>query len=244
MSKLKAAQLKYAIPSMFTLCAVAASFYAILQAASGLFSQAAYGVIAAMVFDSLDGRSARFTNTCTAFGASFDSIADMLAYGVAPAIMIYCWGLFRLGRLGYLVCFIFCACVALRLARFNVMQQVVDKKYFQGLSSTIAGGFMVTFILACVQYGLYSTYILWFAAGLTLATALIMVSNLKFYSFKEIHAAPKLVALLLLIALIVLISLTYRFKGLIAWASLASYILINLVLQPWYKSGTLIKQNV
>lgn len=238
MVKLKTLQLKYAIPSLFTLCAIAASFYSLLQAASGLFNLAAYGVIAAMVFDSLDGRSARFTNTCTAFGASFDSITDMLAYGVAPAIMLYCWGLFRLGRIGYLVCFIFCACTALRLARFNVMQAVVDKRYFQGLSSTMAGGFVVTFILACVQYQIYNTLILWLAVVLSVTAAFLMVSNLKFYSFKEIHAAPKLVAVVILSALLILISLTYRFKGLIAFGVLASYIGVNLILQPWFKTKT------
>ncbi|MFN7093857.1 MAG: CDP-alcohol phosphatidyltransferase family protein [Burkholderiales bacterium] len=244
MLKLKPSGLKYAIPSIFTLCAMCAAFYAILEASSGFYNNAVYGVIIAMIFDSLDGRSARFTNTCTAFGASFDSITDMLAYGVSPAVMIYCWKLFRLGKIGYIVCFIFCACAALRLARFNVMLADTDKKYFQGLSSTIAGGFIVTFILACVQYSLYDGHaMLLFAAVLTLVTGLLMVSNLKFYSFKEIHGSPKLVALGLLIALIILISLTYRFKGIIAFGVLATYICLNVVLQPWFKSNSDVTNN-
>jgi len=225
-------KIKYVIPSTFTLCAMFSAFYAILQSTSGFFELAAYGVICAMVFDGLDGRSARFTNTCTAFGASFDSITDMIAYGVAPAIMIYCWGLNKLGKIGYIVCFIFCACAALRLARFNVLINVSDKKYFRGLSSTLAGGFIVTFILACIQYKINEPYIIFTGLGLTLITALLMVSNFKFYSFKEIHASPKIVAVIILSGLIILTSLTFKYKGLIAFSVITLYIVINIALQP------------
>jgi CDP-diacylglycerol--serine O-phosphatidyltransferase len=239
MGKVKAQQLKYAIPSSFTICAMMAAYYAILHAASGVFTQAAYGVIVAMIFDSLDGRSARLTNTCTAFGASFDSLTDMMAYGVAPAIMMYCWGLFRLGKTGYLVCFIFCACAGLRLARFNVMAATSDKRFFHGLSSTMAGGFIVAFILACVQYGIYGNGVIYFASGLTIVTALLMVSNLKFYSFKEIKRSPRLVAVVLTIVLGLLVGLTVKYKGLCVFAVLGMYILINLLLQPLFNSRSL-----
>ncbi|MDQ5947969.1 MAG: CDP-diacylglycerol---serine O-phosphatidyltransferase, partial [Pseudomonadota bacterium] len=150
--------------------------------------------------------------------------------------MMYCWGLFRLGKIGYLVCFIFCACAGLRLARFNVMIGIVDKRFFQGLSSTIAGGFIVTFLLTCVQHGVYGLHTLYFAAGLTVVTALLMVSNVKFYSFKEIHGSPKIIALVLSIVLVLLIMLTYKYKGLIVFGLLAGYIGINLLLQPFYKT--------
>ena len=139
-----------------------------------------------MIFDGLDGRSARLTNTCTPFGASFDSITDMMAYGVAPSIMLYCWGLFSLGKFGYIVCFIFFVFVlALRLARFNVMLAQVDKRYFQGLSSTIAGGFLVSFILLCVQNQWHNSEIILLGSVITTISALLMVSNIKFYSFKR-----------------------------------------------------------
>lgn len=233
MAVIKVGKLKYAIPSLFTLCALFFSFYALLQSASGSFNNAVYSVILAMIFDSLDGRSARLTNTVTPFGASFDSITDMMAYGVAPSMMIYCWGLFRLGKIGYLVCFIFCACAGLRLARFNVMPvSNTSKKYLQGLSSTIAGGFVVSFILVCIQHVAYSNLI--FAAALTVFTSILMVSNLKFYSFKEFGCSPRLSALILSIILVALIFLTYKFKGLILFGSIAVYIIINLVLQPIY----------
>jgi CDP-diacylglycerol--serine O-phosphatidyltransferase len=221
---------KYLIPSTFTILAMLASFYAILQAASGGFIAASYGVIAAMVFDSLDGRSARLTNTCTAFGASFDSIADMMAYGVAPAIMMYCWGLFRLGKLGYLVCFIFCACAGLRLARFNVMLAVVDKKYFQGLSSTIAGGFVVSFILGCSQFGWYNQKLVIVAAILTFISALLMVSNIRFFSFKVMGMSKGLTMSLLILFIIAAILLIIFLKGLAVFAVLACYIGIALIL--------------
>lgn len=229
-------KLKYLIPSTFTLIAMLSAFYAVLQASSGFFSHAAYGVIIAMIFDSLDGRTARMMNTCTAFGASLDSITDMMAYGVAPAIMMYCWGLFRLGKMGYLVCFIFCACAGLRLARFNVMLGITDKRFFQGLSSTIAGGFIVTFILFCVQYGLYHHYVIYGASILTFITALLMVSNLKFYSFKQISGSPKLIGFLFVALLLIVTLLTIKYKGLVVFALLATYIGINLILQPFFRA--------
>ena len=230
MAKLEMRKAKYLIPSTFTICAMFTSFYAILQAASGEFIMASYGVIAAMIFDSLDGRSARLTNTCTAFGASFDSIADMMAYGVAPAIMMYCWGLSSLGKIGYLVCFIFCACAGLRLARFNVMIGIVDKKYFQGLSSTIAGGFIISFILTCAQYGWHNHNLITAGAVLTVITALLMVSNIKFFSFKSMGMSPKLTLVLFILFLIVIFALIYQYKGLVLFVVLAAYIVITLIL--------------
>lgn len=197
-------RLKYVVPSVFTLCAMLAAFYSVLQSASGSFHAAAYGVIIAMIFDGLDGRSARLTNTCTPFGASFDSITDMMAYGVAPSIMLYCWGLFSLGKFGYIVCFIFCACAGLRLARFNVMLAQVDKRYFQGLSSTIAGGFLVSFILLCVQNQWHNSEIILLGSVITMISALLMVSNIKFYSFKEINVSSKF-KLFMIVASVVLL---------------------------------------
>ena len=169
-----------------------AAFFSVLQSASGSFHAATYGVIIAMIFDGLDGRSARLTNTCTPFGASFDSITDMMAYGVAPSIMLYCWGLFSLGKFGYIVCFVFCACAGLRLARFNVMLAQVDKRYFQGLSSTIAGGFLVSFILLCVQNQWDTPQMIVLGSIITIVSALLMVSNVKFCSFKEVNVSSRL----------------------------------------------------
>lgn len=221
-------KLKYAIPSFFTLCAMLAAFYSVLQSASGSFHAAAYGVIIAMVFDGLDGRSARLTNTCTPFGASFDSITDMMAYGVAPSIMLYCWGLFSLGKFGYIVCFIFCACAGLRLARFNVMLAQVDKRYFQGLSSTIAGGFLVSFILLCVQHHWYSLKIIVLGSIITAISALLMVSNIKFYSFKEINVSNKFKSFIVASAFVLLLFLIYFFKASAIFSVIALYIIYSV----------------
>lgn len=221
-------KLKYAIPSFFTLCAMLAAFYSILQSASGSFHAAAYGVIIAMVFDGLDGRSARLTNTCTPFGASFDSITDMMAYGVAPSIMLYCWGLFSLGKFGYIVCFIFCACAGLRLARFNVMLAQVDKRYFQGLSSTIAGGFLVSFILLCVQHHWYSLKIIVLGSIITAISALLMVSNIKFYSFKEVNVSNKFKSFIVASAFVLLLFLIYFFKASAMFSVIALYIIYSV----------------
>ena len=221
-------KLKYAIPSFFTLCAMLAAFYSVLQSASGSFHAAAYGVIIAMVFDGLDGRSARLTNTCTPFGASFDSITDMMAYGVAPSIMLYCWGLFSLGKFGYIVCFIFCACAGLRLARFNVMLAQVDKRYFQGLSSTIAGGFLVSFILLCVQHHWYSLKIIVLGSIITAISALLMVSNIKFYSFKEVNVSNKFKSFIVASAFVLLLFLIYFFKASAIFSVIALYIIYSV----------------
>lgn len=221
-------KLKYAIPSFFTLCAMLAAFYSVLQSASGSFHAAAYGVIIAMVFDGLDGRSARLTNTCTPFGASFDSITDMMAYGVAPSIMLYCWGLFSLGKFGYIVCFIFCACAGLRLARFNVMLAQVDKRYFQGLSSTIAGGFLVSFILLCVQHHWYSSKIIVLGSIITAISALLMVSNIKFYSFKEVNVSSKFKSFIVASAFVLLLFLIYFFKASAIFSVIALYIIYSV----------------
>jgi CDP-diacylglycerol--serine O-phosphatidyltransferase len=205
-----------------------AAFYSILQSASGSFHAAAYGVIIAMVFDGLDGRSARLTNTCTPFGASFDSITDMMAYGVAPSIMLYCWGLFSLGKFGYIVCFIFCACAGLRLARFNVMLAQVDKRYFQGLSSTIAGGFLVSFILLCVQHHWYSLKIIVLGSIITAISALLMVSNIKFYSFKEVNVSNKFKSFIVASAFVLLLFLIYFFKASAIFSVIALYIIYSV----------------
>lgn len=221
-------RLKFVVPSFFTLCAMLAAFYYVLQSASGSFHAAAYGVIVAMIFDGLDGRSARLTNTCTPFGASFDSITDMMAYGVAPSIMLYCWGLFSLGKFGYIVCFIFCACAGLRLARFNVMLTQTDKRYFQGLSSTIAGGFLVSFILLCIQHQWHNLETILLGSVITTISALLMVSNIRFYSFKEVNISSKFNLFMVVASVILLSFLIHLFKASAIFSVIALYIVYSI----------------
>src|SRR6476619_5472978 len=143
----------YILPNLFTLAALFGGFYAIVRAMNRQFDQAAYGIFIAAVLDSLDGRVARMTNTQSAFGEQMDSLSDMVSFGAAPALIAYEWALKGLGRWGWIAAFVYCACAALRLARFNVNTGVVDKRYFQGLPSPAAAALVTGFIWLLDDYG-------------------------------------------------------------------------------------------
>src|SRR3981081_4725547 len=142
----------YLLPNLFTTAALFAGFYAIVQAMNLRFDQAAVAIFVAMVFDALDGRVARLTRTQSEFGAEYDSLSDMVSFGAAPALVIYEWSLKGMGRLGWVAAFIYCACAALRLARFNTNIDVVDKRYFQGLPSPAAAGLVAGLVWAMEAY--------------------------------------------------------------------------------------------
>ena len=197
----------YLLPSMITLSSMFCGFYAMVQSIGGDFYHAGLAILFSMILDSLDGRVARLTHTSSPFGAELDSLADMVAFGAAPAMIAFNWGLHHLGRIGWLVAFVYCACAGLRLARFNVMQEVVDKKYFQGMPSPSAAALVVGYVYLCVEYQLNSNAMVILGLVVTLIAALSMVSNIKFYSFKEFHfhqTAP-FRALLVFLAILVLL---------------------------------------
>lgn len=175
----------YVLPNLFTLAALFCGFYAIVMAINNQFEASALGIFFAMVLDSLDGRVARMTNTQTAFGAQMDSLADMVSFGAAPALIIYEWVFRDLGRWGWFAAFVYCACAALRLARFNVNTSVVDKRFFQGLPSPAAAALLMGFIWFITVLGLDKTDFVWVGFGLCLYAGLTMVSNVPFYSFKD-----------------------------------------------------------
>ena len=187
----------YILPNLFTLAGLFGGFYAIVMAMDGRFDQAAIGVFSAMILDSLDGRIARMTNTQSAFGEQMDSLSDMVSFGAAPALIAYVWGLSTLGRWGWAAAFVYCACAALRLARFNVNTAVVDKRFFQGLPSPAAAALVAGFIWlmndadytgsGALDLGLFALQIPWLMFGLTLYSGLTMVTNAPFYSFKDIQ---------------------------------------------------------
>ena len=185
----------YILPNLFTLAALFGGFYAIVMAMNGRFDLAAIGVFCAMVLDSLDGRVARMTNTQSAFGEQMDSLCDMVSFGVAPALVAYEWALKGLGRWGWIAAFVYCACAALRLARFNVNTGTVDKRWFQGLPSPAAAALVTGFIWLLDEAGLLRgqdawlswTQITWIMFFLTLYAGLTMVTNVPFYSFKDVH---------------------------------------------------------
>jgi CDP-diacylglycerol---serine O-phosphatidyltransferase len=181
----------YILPNLFTLAALFGGFYAIVMAMNQRFEQAAIGVFCAMVLDSLDGRVARMTNTQSAFGEQMDSLSDMVSFGAAPALIVYEWALKGMGKLGWIVAFVYCAAAALRLARFNVNTAVVDKRFFQGLPSPAAAALVVGFIWLMDDVGYQGfregPWLGWVALGFTLYAGLTMVTNVPFYSFKDVH---------------------------------------------------------
>jgi len=191
----------YWLPNLFTTIALFAGFYAIVQAMSGRFEQAAMAIFVAMVFDALDGRVARLTRTQSAFGAEYDSLSDMVSFGVAPALVVYVWALkdfagmqtvawlgpWLTTKLGWIAAFIYCACAALRLARFNTTLDIADKRFFQGLPSPAAACVVAGLVWALDEYQIEGRDVTWLAWTLTMAAGLTMVSNLKFYSGKDIN---------------------------------------------------------
>jgi CDP-diacylglycerol--serine O-phosphatidyltransferase len=181
----------YVLPNLFTIAALFGGFYAIVMAMNGRFEQAALGIFCAMVLDSLDGRVARMTNTQSAFGEQMDSLSDMVSFGAAPALVMYEWAFRGLGRWGWLAAFVYCSCAALRLARFNTNIGVVDKRYFQGLPSPAAAALVAGFVWVLEDFGLKGSreagVLAWGAFAITLYAGLTMVTNVPFYSFKDLN---------------------------------------------------------
>jgi CDP-diacylglycerol--serine O-phosphatidyltransferase len=177
----------YLLPNLFTTSALFAGFYAIVASIHGDFAAAAIATFMAMVLDGLDGRIARMTNTQSAFGAEYDSLADMVSFGVAPAILAYEWLLHEVGKLGFLVAFVYASAAALRLARFNSQLATTDRKYFKGLPSPASAAVVAGFIW-CFDQGELQGHGLVVALTIlvTVACGALMVSNIRFYSFKDL----------------------------------------------------------
>jgi CDP-diacylglycerol--serine O-phosphatidyltransferase len=184
-------------------------FYAIIKAINANFEYAAIAILIAMVLDGLDGRVARMTDTQSEFGAEYDSMSDMVSFGVAPALIMYEWALREMGQWGWIAAFIYCACAALRLARFNTNIEVVDKRFFQGLPSPAAAALVAGLVLTMTEYQVKGTEVKWLAWGLTLVAGLTMVSNLRFYSGKDINlrkSVPFSVVVAIALGFVLLIS--------------------------------------
>jgi len=201
----------YLLPNLLTLGALFAGFYAIIAGMSGNFNEAGWAILIAAVLDGLDGRVARLTNTQSAFGAQFDSLSDMVSFGVAPALIIFSWALSSLGQAGWAASFIYISCAALRLARFNVQLGTVDKSFFVGLQSPVAAG-LVTFVAwAGFKYNIEITpFIAFGVAVLTAFTGILMISNYRYYSFKEIHFRGTVPYVVFLMAVVLLVVIAQR----------------------------------
>ncbi|MBK1694628.1 CDP-diacylglycerol--serine O-phosphatidyltransferase [Chromatium weissei] len=193
----------YLLPNLFTTAALFAGFYAVLAATQGRFEAASLAIFAAMVLDGFDGRIARLTHTQTDFGAEYDSLSDMVAFGVAPALVAYHWALGALGKIGWLAAFVYTAAAALRLARFNTQIGVADKRYFQGLASPAAAAIIASGIWTANDLNLSGTSLTWLTAFLTAGAGLLMVSNFRYLSFKQLNLqgqVPFLLAVVVMLA--------------------------------------------
>lgn len=208
----------YLLPNLFTTGALFCGFYAIVTAMNGNFTHAALAIFGSMFLDGMDGRVARMTNTQSAFGEQYDSLADMVSFGVAPALVVFSWVLQDLGRWGWAAAFIYTACAALRLARFNTQIGVVDKKYFIGLASPAAAAIVAATVWVwsdSAPTGVWAALV----AMVTAFAGLLMVSGFRYTSFKSLDFRGRVpFAFMLLIVLIFAALIIYRDQGVLAIA--------------------------
>jgi CDP-diacylglycerol--serine O-phosphatidyltransferase len=225
----------YILPNLFTLAALFGGFYAIVMAINGRFDLAAVGVFCAMILDSLDGRVARMTNTQSAFGEQMDSLSDMVSFGAAPALIAYVWALKGLGRWGWIAAFVYCACAALRLARFNVNTGVVDKRYFQGLPSPAAAALVAGLIWVATDSGVTGDRLAWPMFAVCLFAGLTMVTNVPFYSFKDVHV-KRSVPFVVIVAIAIAIALINIDPPTVLFGIFVVYGLSGYVVYFWRKT--------
>ncbi len=220
----------YLLPNLFTTLALFAGFYAVVQGMNHDFERAAIAIFVAAVLDGLDGRVARLTNTQSAFGAEYDSLSDMVSFGAAPALVMYEWALRDMGRIGWIAAFVYCAGAALRLARFNTQLSVADKRWFTGLPSPAAALLVAGMIWVFNDYQVKGDQVRWFAAALTVYAGVTMVSNIRFYSGKDLNlrrAVPFWMTLVMVVALLLIsiepshvlwgIMVAYGVSGYVGW---------------------------
>jgi CDP-diacylglycerol--serine O-phosphatidyltransferase len=204
----------YLLPNLLTSAALFAGFYSVISGINGKFEAAAIAIIVAGLLDGLDGRVARMTNTQSDFGEQYDSLSDLISFGLAPALLAFNWSLSSLGeisplagKLGWLAAFLFMACAALRLARFNTQAGIADKRYFQGLASPAAAGTLVFTIWFFVDNGISGDTVRWLIFFETIALGILMFSNVRYYSFKATPGGEKVPAVWLLLALLIIVLL-------------------------------------
>lgn len=199
----------YLLPNLLTTAGLFSGFYAVVSSMNGHYISAAVAIFIAMIFDGLDGRVARMTNTQSEFGAEYDSMADMVSFGIAPGLVAYNWALSSFGKFGWLAAFIYVACAALRLARFNTQVGVADKRYFQGLASPAAAGVIASLIWVGSEYQIDGQQYGFIIGLITITTGLLMVSNFRYNSFKDVDWKGKVnfvVVLLIVLGFVIVAS--------------------------------------
>jgi CDP-diacylglycerol--serine O-phosphatidyltransferase len=217
----------YLLPNLFTTGAMFAGFYAIIASIEGRFTEAAVAVFFAAILDGMDGRVARMTGTQSEFGVQYDSLSDLVSFGLAPALVMYTWSLSTLkdfgplwGKLGWAAAFIYAACAALRLARFNTQVGVADKRYFQGLASPAAAAVCMSFVWSVDKFGLPGSAFCFVTPVLAIVVGLLMVSRFRYSSFKSLPTGDRqrvpfvwMVGAVLLLALLILDTPRVLFVG-------------------------------
>ncbi len=182
----------YLLPNLFTTAALFAGFYAIVSAMNGRYEPSAIAIFVALVLDGMDGRIARLTHTQSDFGAEYDSLADMISFGLAPALVVYEWSLSTLGKVGWLAAFLYTAAAALRLARFNTQVGIADKRYFQGLASPSAAAIVAGLVWLGDDLHMRGPELSYAALGVTVLVGILMVSNLRYHSFKALDLKERM----------------------------------------------------
>ncbi len=229
----------YLLPNLFTTGAMFAGFYAIVAAYLGFFQHAAIAVFIAALLDGMDGRVARLTGTQSDFGAQYDSLSDLVSFGLAPALVMYTWSLEYLrddsvawGRVGWTAAFLYAACTALRLARFNTQVGVADKRYFQGLASPAAAGLCMSFVWTMEHFGVSGSTLRFVTLALAVIAGLLMVSRVRYYSFKTLPVGGKVPFVWIVLAVLIIVALTIN-TPLVLLALATTYALSGVVITLW-----------
>jgi CDP-diacylglycerol--serine O-phosphatidyltransferase len=217
----------YIVPNFVTTANMFCGFYSMISAIHGDFVSASWAIMAAAVFDMLDGRVARLAKATSQFGVEYDSLSDLMSFGAAPAILLYQWALQPFGRLGWLAAFLFLACGALRLARFNVMSSVLPKNYFQGLPIPMAAGMVATFIIFVNEYTIPADVQKWIVLLLTFGLASLMVSTVRFPSFKELNWRSRGSFGFLMVGVLAMILVAAK-PEIMLFALLSTYVVLSL----------------
>lgn len=222
----------YLLPNLFTTGALFGGFYGIIASVNGQFANAAIAILVAGILDGLDGRVARMTNTQSAFGAEYDSLSDSIAFGVAPALVVFNWSLSELGKVGWVAAFIYTACACLRLARFNIQPESTDKAYFTGLSSPAAAGLIIGLVWFGADNGVSGEAVAYLSLLITVMAGILMVSNLSFPSFKQIDFKGRVPFITILIA-VLLLAVFFIDPPVVLFGMALSYSLFGLLMPLW-----------
>ncbi|MEO8810823.1 MAG: phosphatidylcholine/phosphatidylserine synthase [Rhodanobacter sp.] len=231
----------YLLPNLFTTAAMFAGYYAIISGIGGHFIEAAVAVFLAAILDGMDGRVARITGTQTEFGVQYDSLSDLVSFGLAPSLVMYAWSLSSLhdfgplwGKLGWACAFIYAACAALRLARFNTQAGVADKRYFQGLASPAAAAVNMSFVWAMQKSGWSGSELGFASAAIMVVTGLLMVSRFRYFSFKSLPTGERgRVPFAWMVTAVLLLALLYVAPARVLLVSFTLYLLSGPVWTIW-----------